>query len=89
MKRLVSFKAFADRLGVCVRTLERMYEVGDHPQLPSVIWVLRRRYFDEAETDAFIASVIRNGMPGKKPFTPAGAAAKAQIKRRAKDFEAA
>lgn len=58
--KLIPFRNFAERLGQCVRTVERAYARGD-ADLPAIVWIVRRRFIEEAQADDYIAKIIRDG----------------------------
>jgi predicted DNA-binding transcriptional regulator AlpA len=74
-RRLITYKAFAERLGRSTKTLDRLYGRRT-PKLPPIVRLGRDRVVDEALVDRFIDVVTTTGgFPKQAPFQPTGAAA--------------
>jgi predicted DNA-binding transcriptional regulator AlpA len=89
VRRLITYKEFAQRLGRSTKTLDRLYGRRT-PRLPPIVRLGRDRAVDEALVERFIDLVAKaGGFPSQSPFQPTGAAADRQADRLARDSEQA
>jgi predicted DNA-binding transcriptional regulator AlpA len=85
VRRLITYKAFAQRLGRSTKTLDRLY-ARRTPRLPPIVRLGRDRAVDEALVDKFIDAITRGGgFPQQAPFTLTGAAAARAAERAARE----
>lgn len=82
---MITYKAFAERLGRSTKTLDRLYE-RQTPKLPPIVRLGRDRAVDETLADRFIDIVTKTGgFPQQAPFAPTGAAADRHAERVARE----